>query len=65
MFMDPRIRKLAKVLINYSCEVKKGEKVLIECMGDTALKLVGELIRETYKKQIVVSGNLQCRKNGK
>ena len=27
---DPRIRKLADSLINYSCELKTGEKVLIE-----------------------------------
>ncbi len=47
--MDSRIQKLAKIIINYSCKIKKGEKVLIECIGDTALKLVGELIKETYK----------------
>jgi aminopeptidase len=47
--MDSRIQKLAKILINYSCKIKKGEKVLIECIGDTALKLVGELIKEIYK----------------
>lgn len=29
---DPRIEKLADVLINYSCEVKKGEKILIEAI---------------------------------
>ena len=30
---DPRIRKLAYNLINYSCSLKKGEKVLIEAFG--------------------------------
>ena len=27
---DPRIEKLAKLLINYSVSLKKGEKILIE-----------------------------------
>ena len=30
---DPRIRKLAYNLVNYSCDLKKGEKVLIEAFG--------------------------------
>ena len=30
---DPRIRKLAYNLVNYSCALKKGEKVLIEAFG--------------------------------
>src|ERR1051325_5161267 len=29
---DPRMRKLADVLINYSCALKKGEKILIEAI---------------------------------
>src|SRR5258705_8451934 len=29
---DPRIDKLASLLINYSCEVKAGEKILIEAI---------------------------------
>ena len=29
---DPRIEKLADVLINYSCAVKPGEKMLIEAI---------------------------------
>ena len=29
---DPRIDKLADVLINYSCAVKPGEKILIEAI---------------------------------
>ena len=27
--MDPRIKKLADLLVGYSCDVQKGEKVLI------------------------------------
>ena len=30
---DPRIEKLADVLVNYSVACKKGEKVLIEARG--------------------------------
>ena len=45
--LDPRIKTLAHNLINYSCELKKGEKVFIEIIG-MELPLVKELIRETY-----------------
>ncbi|MCL4415508.1 MAG: aminopeptidase [Actinobacteria bacterium] len=47
--MDSRIRKLAANLVNYSCEIKKGEKVLIECVGTSPLNLVKALIGEIYK----------------
>jgi len=47
--MDPRIKKLAENLVNYSCRVKKGEKVLIECVGNSAIPLVKALVKETYK----------------
>ncbi len=45
---DPRIEKLANNLINYSCELQPGEKVLIEVFGD-GLPLAKELIKEAYK----------------
>ncbi len=45
---DARISKLAKQLINYSVELKKGEKILIEIIG-SEIPLTKELIRETYK----------------
>ncbi len=45
---DERIKKLAKVLINYSCALKKGEKVLIEAKG-IGHELVNELIKEAYR----------------
>jgi aminopeptidase len=45
---DSRINKLAKSLINYSCELKPGENILIETYGnDTALSQA--LVREAYK----------------
>ena len=45
---DERITKLAKNLINYSCSLKKGEKVLIEAKGIDYM-LVNALVKETYK----------------
>jgi aminopeptidase len=45
---DQRIDKLAKGLINYSCSLKKGEKVLIEAKGIDYM-LVNALIKEAYK----------------
>lgn len=44
---DSRIETLAKNLINYSVELKKDEKVLIESIG-FELPLVKELIKEAY-----------------
>ncbi len=44
---DPRLNKLSHQLINYSCELKPGERVLIENFGvETAF--VTELVREAY-----------------
>lgn len=45
---DPRIEVLAKNLVNYSCEVKPGERVLIETKG-FELPLTKALVREVYK----------------
>ena len=45
---DPRIEQLAKNLINYSVDLKPGEKILIESVGNTT-PLTQALIRETYK----------------
>lgn len=45
---DLRINKLAEGLINYSCALKKGEKILIEAKGIDYM-LVNALIKETYK----------------
>lgn len=46
--IDPRISTLANNLVNYSCELKNGEKLLIEAIG-LELPLVTELIDATYK----------------
>ena len=45
---DPRIKTLAHNLINYSCELKEGEKIFIENIG-LEPPLLKELIREAYK----------------
>lgn len=44
---DPRISTLAHNLVNYSCELQKGEKILIEAIGLES-ELVNELIKEVY-----------------
>lgn len=45
---DTRINRLAYNLINYSCALQKGEKVLIEAKGIDYM-LVNALIKEAYK----------------
>ncbi|MBU9714686.1 aminopeptidase [Evansella tamaricis] len=44
---DPRIQTLAKNLINYSVNLQKGEKILIENFG-IQKELVNALVEETY-----------------
>ena len=46
--VDERLKKLAKNLVNYSCSLKKGEKILIEAM-DTDSEFVCALVDEVYK----------------
>ncbi|MCZ7583045.1 MAG: aminopeptidase [Deltaproteobacteria bacterium] len=43
--MDPRVTRLAEVLVDYSCGVKKGETVGIVGIGTDTLPLVKELHR--------------------
>ena len=45
---DQRIEQLAKNLINYSIQLQKGEKVLIENFG-LQKELVSALVNEAYK----------------
>ena len=44
MLIDPRITKLADVLVNYSCAAAKGEKLLIEA-ADVPEAFTTECIR--------------------
>ena len=59
---DLRIIKLAKNLVNYSCAVKKGEKVMIEAFG-IPNDLVKELLafymgKNTMERQNFIIDNL-------
>lgn len=47
--MDERIKTLASNLVEYSCEVQKGENVLIQANGESAKPLVRQLVKEVYK----------------
>jgi aminopeptidase len=44
--LDPRVDRLAKMLIDYSCAVKKGEKILIEAI-DVPHMFTNALVRHT------------------
>lgn len=47
---DSRIEKLAKTIVNYSCKLKKGEKILIKSYGEGEERnLVTAIINEAYK----------------
>ncbi|MBQ8427499.1 MAG: aminopeptidase [Clostridia bacterium] len=46
--IDERVNKLANVLVNYSCSLGKGEKVLIEAKGIDYM-LVNAIVKEVYK----------------
>jgi len=48
--MDPRIKELADLLIDYSCDVQPGEKVLIDYEGDCSKSLARQLIKNVYAK---------------
>lgn len=48
--MDNRIKKLADVLVNYSCDLQPGEKVLVSYDGESARPLVRQVIKEIYAK---------------
>ena len=48
--MDPRIKKLADLLIDYSCDVQPGEKVLIDYEGECSKNLARQLIKNVYAK---------------
>ncbi|WP_307253059.1 aminopeptidase [Croceifilum oryzae] len=45
---DQRITKLADILVNHSCRVKKGDNVLIDIFGDDR-NLVREIIGKVYE----------------
>lgn len=48
--MDSRIKKLADLLVDYSCDVQRDEKVLIDYEGDCCKDLVRQIIKNVYSK---------------
>ena len=46
--MDERIKVLAHSLVNYSMEVKKGDKVYVHYIGATTQDLARQLVKEVY-----------------
>ena len=46
--MDSRTEKLADLLVNYSCRVQPGEKVLIDYEGYETRPLIKALIKDVY-----------------
>jgi aminopeptidase len=48
-YMDERIKTLASNLVNYSMEVKKGDKVYVHYIGESTEDLARQLVKEVYK----------------
>ena len=46
--MDERVKKLSNVLVNYSCRVQKGDKVLVSYEGECCKPLIKQLIKDIY-----------------
>ena len=47
--MDQRIIKLSDMLTSYSCDLQKGDRVLIDYEGGASRPLVCQLIKDCYK----------------
>ena len=45
---DSRIEKLAHNLVNYSCKIQPGERVLIECHGNEKV-FVAQIVKQVYQ----------------
>ncbi len=56
---DPRIRRLADILVHYSVDLKKGEKVLIR-MIDQGIPLLKEIYRFCVRRGAYVHTDLVC-----
>ena len=48
--MDPRIKKLSEVLVDYSCRVQPGERVFIHYEGNETKALAKQLIKDVYAR---------------
>lgn len=47
--MDERIRKLSRMIVQYSCKIQPGERVLVNQIGQAPKPLVQSLIRDIYE----------------
>lgn len=47
--MDERVRTLACSLVNYSCQVKKGDKVYVHYTGASTRPLAKEIVKAVYE----------------
>ena len=56
--MDPRIEKLADLLVNFSVRAKAGDKLLVETVGTDPLPLVEEIVRIATSKGVFVFHNI-------
>ena len=50
---DQRLTSLAKNLVDYSLDLKKGEKLYIEVKGKETLNLAKELVTQTAKREAI------------
>ena len=48
-YEDPRIRKLAELLVNYSVSLKKGEKIILRVYNENSVPLTKAIIDEVYR----------------
>src|SRR5262245_43214736 len=48
LMVNERVRELAHILVNHSCEAKTGDKVMIDLNGDEK-ELAIDLVQEIYK----------------
>ena len=55
---DPRYTRLAHTLLRYSCELKPGEKVLIEAI-DVPHEFTNELVRVAHEAGIIPNVSLK------
>ncbi|MDR5659149.1 aminopeptidase [Serpentinicella sp. ANB-PHB4] len=55
---DQRLNKLAKLLVDYSTEVKTGDRVFIQC-EDIAMPYLVEVAKEAIKKGAIVETNVK------
>jgi len=44
-YMDIRVKALAHTIISYSCKIKKGDKVIIDVLGNGVSPLIKELVK--------------------